>query len=143
MASFHPRKRTEWRVVSASQPARNRVFKSGPAEREYACQLLAAGVAAVRPTAHESTAWLVRVCCKGAPNLSKTFDRKADAEARAREREGEIAKRQFVDYRTAERTTLAALLTRYEGEHWSGRDYHHPDRSRARKLATQSFALVR
>lgn len=56
MASFHPRKRTEWCVSSAAQPARNRVFKSEPAARKYAAELQAAGLAGVRATARVTTA---------------------------------------------------------------------------------------
>ena len=142
MASFHPRKRTEWCVTSAAQPARNRVFKSEPAARKYAVELHAAGLAGARATARVSTAWLVRVRCKGAPNFSKTFDRKGDAEAWARDKEGEIVRRKFVDFRTADRTTLAELLLRFESDHLSDRHRNHPDRCRARMLAKQSFAQI-
>lgn len=142
MASFFPRKRTEWRVISASQSTQNRIFKSEPAARKYADELRAGGLAAVRVNAQETTAWLVRVRCKGAPNFSKTFDRRADAEAWAREKEGEIATRQFVDHRSADRTTLGALLLRYERDCLSHLDEHHPDRSRARKLARHAMALL-
>ena len=107
MASFHPRKRTEWRVISASQLTQNRIFKSESTTRNYVDGPRAGGLATVRVNAHETTAWLVRVRCKGAPSFSKTFDRRADAEAWAREKEGEIAQRQFVDHRSANRTTLA------------------------------------
>jgi Phage integrase family len=142
MASFHPRKRTEWCVSSAAQPARNRVFKSEPAARKYAAELQAAGLAGVRATARVTTAWLVRVRCKGAPDFSKTFDRKADAEAWARDKEGEIARRQFLDFRAADRTTLGELLLRYEGDHLAHRHRHHPDRCRARMLAKHPWAQI-
>jgi hypothetical protein len=141
LASFHPRKRTEWRVISASQSTQNRIFKSEPAARKYADELRAGGLAAVRVNAQETTAWLVRVRCKGARNFAKTFDRRADAEAWAREKEGEIATRRFVDHRSADRTTLGALLLRYERDCLSHLDEHHPDRSRARKLARHAMLV--
>ena len=142
MASFHPRKRTEWCVSSAAQPARNRVFKSEPAARRYAAELQTAGLAGVRATARVTTGWLVRVRCKGAPNFSQTFDRKSDAEAWARDKKGEIARRQFVDFRVADRTTLGELLVRYENDHLSHRHRHHPDRCRARMLAKHPMAQI-
>jgi len=142
MASFHPRKRTEWCVSSAAQPARNRVFNSEPAARKYANELLSAGVAGLRATAHVSTGWLARIRREGATKFSKTFDRKADAEAWARDNEGKIARRQFVDFRVADRTTLGELLVRYESDHLSHRHRHHPDRCRARMLAKHPLAQI-
>lgn len=119
MASFYPRKRIEWCVSSAAQPARNRVFKSEPAARKYAVELQGASLAGVRGKARVTTAWLVRVRYKGAPDFSKTFDRKSDAEAWTRDKEREIVRRQFMDFHVADRTTLGELLVRYEKNHLS------------------------
>jgi hypothetical protein len=134
MATTEPRKRTEWRVVCSQRPALNRLFKSGPAAAKYASGLEAQGLLGVRTNEHQITVWLARVRRVGAPDISKTFGRQADAEAWGREREGEIAKRQFVDYRAAESTSLGALFQKYDETRLAARDKNDPDRARIRKM---------
>lgn len=145
MASIVPRSCKEWRVVYAAQPARNRVFKIGKAAKAYADQIrVEAGLISseVRVSEHRRQVWLVRIRCKGVPPLSKTFDRQADAKDWAKKKEGEIASRQFVDHRLADKTTLADVLGRYDRDHLSHRPAGYPDRTRLRMLCRQPIAQI-
>lgn len=138
MASITPRQRTEWRVTCAARPALNRGFRHSDAATAHAQKVVAQEqlqAHAVRITEHTETVWLVRVRCKGAPDISKTFERQSDAKEWARKTEGDIAQRQFVDHRHADRTTLASILQRYEKDRLAHRLEGHPDRTRARRLA--------
>jgi hypothetical protein len=60
------------------------------------------GRQAVQTKPHQSTGWQVHLCSQLAPQLTKTFPAKEAAQAWAQAREGEIVKRQFVDYREAD-----------------------------------------
>lgn len=143
MATFKPRTKTEWHVVCAQHHASNRSFKLEPAARKYAAALEAEGRAGVRVVEKTTTVWLARIRCVGAPDFSKTFDRKSDAEQWAREKEGEIAKRQFVDHRVADGVSLSQLLLRYEAETLKAKGKNDPERCRLRALARQAWTLVR
>jgi len=143
LATITPRERTEWRVTCAARPKHNRVFKRQPAAAAYAQQLTVdehLQAHAVRITEHTETVWLVRVRCKGAPDVSKTFGRQSDAKDWARKIEGDIAQRQFVDHRKADHTTLASILQRYEKDRLAHRRHGHPDRTRVRRLASLPIA---
>jgi hypothetical protein len=143
LATFKPRTKTEWHVVCAQHHASNRSFKLEPAAHKYAAALEAEGRAGVRVVEKTTTVWLARIRCVGAPDFSKTFDRKSDAEQWAREKEGEIAKRQFVDHLVADGMSLSQLLLRYEAETLKAKDTNDPERCRLRALARQSWTLVR
>ena len=61
--------------------------------------------------------WQAQVRKKGAPLGAKSFDRRADAERRARDLEAEADRSGWVaDTRLAERTALGELLARYRDE---------------------------
>lgn len=60
--------------------------------------------------------WQAKVRRKGFPSLSRTFLYKDDAERWARATERELETSGFVDRREAERTTLRAVLERYQRE---------------------------
>lgn len=60
--------------------------------------------------------WRARVRRKGQPDLSASFDTKAEAQRWAAQIEGDMSRSRFVDNREAERTTLAQALERYEAE---------------------------
>jgi integrase len=60
--------------------------------------------------------WQAKVRRRGLPAQSKTFERKADAEAWARDIENQIDRGIFVSRSEAENTTLADALARYERE---------------------------
>lgn len=64
----------------------------------------------------ESGWWQAKIRRKGYPPQSRTFPRKGDAEAWAREVESEIDRGIFVPREEAERTTLRDALLRYERE---------------------------
>ena len=57
--------------------------------------------------------WQARIRRRGYPDITKTFETKADAEKWARSLESEIDKGQFVSVSEAERTTLGDLIARY------------------------------
>ena len=60
--------------------------------------------------------WQVLVRRKGYPLLSKSFKKRTDAEAWAREIEAEMDRGVFVSRKEAENTTLSGALERYERE---------------------------
>lgn len=60
--------------------------------------------------------WQAKIRRKGLPVQSRTFEKKVDAEAWARDIENKIDKGIFVDRREAETTTLREALERYERE---------------------------
>lgn len=120
MATFTKRVNRRWHVVVEGHACLRRVFKDKAAAEGYAAQLkqeppAAAGAPLkVRVDAVESTSWQVRIRCTDAPVLTESFSRKAGAELWAKEREGEIVQRQFVDHREADRHSLGDLLQRYD-----------------------------
>ena len=60
--------------------------------------------------------WQARIRRDGQPPISKTFATKADAEAWARAQEREMDRGAFIPSDTAQRTTVAAVLDRYQAE---------------------------
>lgn len=60
--------------------------------------------------------WRTKIRKKGYPELSASFDTKADAQRWASEIEGDMSRKRFVDTREADRTTLAQALDRYQRE---------------------------
>lgn len=60
--------------------------------------------------------WQGRIRRRGYPDITKTFETKADAEKWARALESEIDKGQFVNVNEAQRTTLGDLIKRYLAE---------------------------
>ena len=69
-----------------------------------------------RPGPGGRAAWQAQIIRRGYGRHYKTFDTKAEAEAWARQIEGEMDRGVFVSRVEAESTTLAELLNRYEGE---------------------------
>lgn len=60
--------------------------------------------------------WQGRIRRRGYPDITKTFESKADAEKWARALESEIDKGQFVNVSEAQRTTLGDVIARYLAE---------------------------
>lgn len=143
MATYTKRTYQSWRVSIATQSELTKAFDTPAEARAYAQQLVDLGHQAVQTKAHQSTGWQVRIRSQLAPQLTKTFSTKAAAQAWAQAREGEIVKRQFVDYREADRVTLGDLLRRYDAERLAGRPVHVPDRARIRKLCRHPITLIR
>ena len=69
-----------------------------------------------RPGPGGRTAWQAQIIRRGHPRQYKTFDTKAEAEAWARQIEGEMDRGVFVSRAEAESTTLAEALDRYRRE---------------------------
>lgn len=63
--------------------------------------------------AGEAIGWQVKIRRNGYPPMSKTFARRADAEAWARQQEAEMDRGAWRDRSSADATTLYALLDRY------------------------------
>jgi integrase len=149
MATFTKRVNRRWHVVVEGHAALRRVFRDKAAAEGYAAQLKQDPPAAVgasikmRIDAVESTSWQVRIRCTDAPVLTKSFSRKADAEQWAKEREGEIVRRQFVDHREADRHSLGDLLQRYDDTRLAAKPVDDPDRARIRKLRRHPLCLIR
>ena len=57
--------------------------------------------------------WQGRIRRRGYPDITKTFETKADAEKWARALESEIDKGQFFNVSEAQRTTLGDVIARY------------------------------
>jgi len=155
MASYIKRIYTSWRVSGAKQtdPTKDtevtkvikvsKAFDEKASAEAYEQQLKVDGYKGVQIKKYDSAGWQVRIRSKLAPSLTKTFQTKAMAEVWAKAREGEIVKRQFVDYREAERLTLGDLLRRHESERLALLHKHHPDRSRIAKLCRHPITLIR
>jgi len=140
MASI--RKRIQWRLVLEDAWR----YKTYPTRKQAEADndtYYAQGLMGLRVEPAPGGSYEVRIRCKHAPDLVKTFRRHADAKAWATEREGEIAKRQFVDYRAADTNTLGDLLARYERERLEGRPKDDADKSRIGKLRRHPMALLR
>ncbi len=69
-----------------------------------------------RPGPGGRRVWQARIRKKGHPPLTRTFDRKASAEAWARQVEAEMERGTFVSRAESESTTLAEVLRRYAAE---------------------------
>ena len=96
----------------------------------------------------ESGWWQAKIRRRGYPPQSRTFPRKADAEAWAREVESEIDRGVFVPREEAERTTLYTALQRYEREVTPTKRGAGQERYRIRRwltdpLANRSLATLR
>ncbi len=143
MASFSKRIYKSWRVSVVLQSDLNKAFDALDQAQAYAQQLNAAGQphAQIRP--YQSTGWQAPIRSKLAPQLTRTFPTKASAEEWAKAREGEIVKRQFIDYREADRFTFGDLLRRYEVEHRSHLGVHDPDRARIAKMCRHPITMIR
>ncbi|MGE5115100.1 MAG: tyrosine-type recombinase/integrase [Betaproteobacteria bacterium] len=107
------RKRVSWEVSVAGNGALSRSFACEDAARRYVETLQRKGHcdAAARP-AREGR-WQVRVRRVGCPTLTRTFRLRRDAEEWAAIQESSIARRDFIDFRSADRTTLGELMQRY------------------------------
>ena len=157
MASI--RKRSPWRVVVDKDTANAAVFDTFKRAVAAAHALVAQGTVlgfvqeprkgqAVGPETAlvervPGGSWEVRIRNRSAPDLVKSFARKSDADEWTAQREGEIAKRQFVDYREADRNTLGDLLARFARDRLQGRPKDDPDAVRTAKLRDHAIARIR
>lgn len=157
MASI--RKRSPWRVVVDKDTANAAVFDTLKRAVAAAQALVAQGTVhgfVQEPrkgqTVDSRTAvvervpggsWEVRIRSRSAPELVKSFARKSDADDWTAQREGEIAKRQFVDYREADKNTLGDLLARFARDRLAGRPKADPDVVRTTKLRDHDIARIR
>jgi integrase len=140
MASI--RKRTPWRLV-LEDISRSKIYPTRKQAEDDYDAYCAQGLMGLRVEPTPGGSWEARVRSKWAPDLVKTFRLKSEAEQWVKEREGEIAKRQFVDYREADRNTLGDLFSRYEQERLAGRSLEDADKSRIGKLRAHPIALLR
>ena len=157
MASIH--KRSQWRVVVDKDTANADVFDTLKQAVAAANALVAQGNVlgfvkepkkglAIGPETAlvervPGGGWSVRIRSKSAPEINKSFERKSDAEEWTAQREGEIAKREFVDYREADRNTLGDLLARFARNRLEGRPKADPDVVRTAKLRDHAIARIR
>lgn len=142
MASFSKRLYQTWRVIVQGQPDLRKTFDEQSVAQAYADELKETGIEGVQVKSFQSTGWQARIRNKLAPELTKTFPTKAMAEGWAKAREGEIVKRQFVDYREADKYTLGGLLQKFDLECLASRDKNHPDRARIRKICRHSISRI-
>lgn len=142
MASFEKRVYQSWRVSVAGRPDLKKSFEKPAPTKAYAQELKDSGVDNAQVKPFQSTRWQARIRNKLAPELIQTFPTKAMAQEWAQAREGEIVKRQFVDYREAQRYTLGGLLQRFDAERLMALDKNHPDRSRIRKICRHAIARI-
>lgn len=143
MASFSKRNYSSWRVVCSAEPSLNATFDNEDSAHARLRQLSEQGQSGVKVRKFSSLGWQARVRRKGVPDLTKTFPRRDMAEQWAAEKEGEIVKRQFIDYREAERNSLGDLLLKYDKVRLAGRSKHDPDRSRLAKLSETPLARIK
>ena len=103
--------RSRWRVSVAGDPALGGRFPLKTKAQAQAALLTAIGHIGVRCKQESEGTWEVRVRRQGLPELLKSFPTMGVAREWADVREGEIVKREFVNYREANRHTLANVLT--------------------------------
>ncbi len=101
-----------------------------------------------RPGPGGRRVWQARIRKKGHPPLTRTFDRKASAEAWARQIESEMERGTFVPRAEAEATTLGEALDRYLREivparRQAQRESRRVERMLRQPLAARSLASVR
>lgn len=92
--------------------------------------------------------WEAQIRRKGFPNLSKTFEIRADAEDWSRDVERDMRRGLFVDRREAESTTLLEMLEKYEEEVTPRKKSKVREKSRisrwkGHKLASFSLAAIK
>lgn len=137
MASI--RNRSPWRVSVAGHPELELRFASKSKALKHAQGLSTQGYGQVRTSQDRDGAWEARVRRRGYPELVETFGSKRAAQEWAAAREGEIVKREFVDYSEADRHTLGDVLKLYEAECAKGSPAYY----RVRKLQNESIAQIR
>lgn len=140
MASI--RMRTQWRLILEDAWRYQTYPNRKQAEAAYE-GYMAQGLMGLRVEPAPGGSWEARIRCKHGPALLKTFRLRADAVAWSKEREGELAKRQFVDYREADRNTLGDLLARYDREQLVGRSKEDADKCRIGMLLKHPIAQLR
>jgi integrase len=140
MASI--RKRTPWHLI-LEDVSRTKIYPTRKQAEGDHDAYYAQGLMGLRVEPAPGGSWEARVRSKGAPQLIKTFRLKSEAVQWVKEREGEIAKRQYVDYSGADRNTLGDLLTRYDRERLAGRSSEDADKSRIRTLCGHPIAQLR
>jgi integrase len=101
-----------------------------------------------RPGPGGRTAWQAQIIRRGHERQYKTFDTKAEAEAWARQIEGEMDRGVFVSRAEAENTTLREALDRYEREVTPKKKSRGDERYklgawRSSGLAARSLASIR
>ncbi|MHB8422320.1 MAG: hypothetical protein ACYDAM_06050 [Leptospirales bacterium] len=77
-----------------------------------------------------SGAWEASITKKGFERTSRTFDTKAEAEARAAVVESEMARGIFISRQESEKTTLSEAPDRYEKEISSSKKGYNQERKR-------------
>lgn len=142
MASFSKRPYSSWRLVCSAEPSLNATFESEDSAHARLSELSEIGHSSLKVKKFSSLGWQARVRRKGM-DLTKTFPRRDQAEQWAIEKEGEIVKQQFVDYREAERNSLGDLLLRYIEVRLKGKPKHDPDRVRLAKLSETPIARIK
>lgn len=143
MASFSKRPYSSWRLVCSVEPSLNATFGSEVSAHARLLELSEQGYSGLKIKKFSSLGWQARVRRKGFPQLTETFPRYDLAEQWAAEKEGEIVKRQFVDYREAERNSLGDLLLKYDKLRLTGKPKHDPDRVRLAKLSEMPIAMIK
>lgn len=142
MASFSKRTYFSWRLVCTDEPSLNATFDSEDSAHARLSELSETGHSSVKVKKFSSLGWQVRVRRMGI-DLTKTFLRRDQAEQWAIEKEGEIVKRQFVDYREATRNSLGDLLLKYDEVRLARKPKHDPDRARVAKLSESPIAMIK
>ena len=143
MAALSKRIYKSWRVSVPHLADLSKSFATPADAAVFAAELKMAGHDNAQIKPFQSLGWQARIRSKRAPPLTKTFKTKAMAEEWARAREGEIAKRQFFDYREADKFSLGDLLRKYDIEKLTTFDKHDANRSRIRKLCRHPITHIR
>ncbi len=140
MASI--RKRSQWHLILEDSWRYKTYATLKQAQADHDAYY-AQGLMGLRIERAPGGSWEARIRCKWAPDLVKSFDRRADADAWVKQREGDIAKRQFVDYREADKNTVGDVLARYARDRLKSKSKADADKSRIGSLLADPIALVR
>ena len=143
MASITKRSYSSWQVSAKDSTLKiKKTFLSKSAALGFAEQLEADGIAVAKLAKTETMAWQARVRKKGFPELVETFQTKSEAEAWSVSREAEMHQRKFVEYREAERNTLADLMRKYASKVLKGKKADHPDLVRIHKICRHPITQI-
>lgn len=143
MASISKREYVSWKVSCSEDRSLNATFGSEALAQSRLQELREQGCRGLSIKRQVSVGWQVRIRRQGAPDLTKTFPLHQLAKDWAAEKEGEIVKRQFIDYREADRHSLGDLLLKYDGLCLAHKPKDDPDRVRIAKLSKLPIASIK
>lgn len=144
MGTINKRINTRWLVIDEETGYKSTVYKSKADAESHRAQARESGHKRAKLLKRESVAYQARVRLSLiGKELVETFADFQAADEWVKAREGEIVKRQFVDYSSAETKTLADLFDRYEQEFLARESTDCPEKARLGKMRRHDIANIK